>query len=103
MVDRKNELLFRADLPGLDRKEIQLSVENGILTLQGSRQHEKEDKEDDFYAMERWCGAFSRSIALPQGVDAEQIEASFKNGVVEIRIPKSKESKGKRINIRVAS
>ena len=102
MVDRKNELVLRADLPGLDRKDIQLSVENGVLTLQGSRQQEKEDQSDDFYAMERWAGAFSRSIALPQGVDPDHVEASFKNGVLEIHIPKTKEAKGKRIDIRAA-
>ncbi len=104
MVDRKNELLLRADLPGLDRKDIQLSVDNGVLTLQGSRQQEKEDKSDDFYAMERWAGAFSRSIALPQGVDPDHIEASFKNGVLEIHIPKTKEAKakGKKIDIQAA-
>ena len=104
MVDRKNELLLRADLPGLDRKDIQLSVDNGVLTLQGSRQQEKEDESDDFYAMERWAGAFSRSIALPQGVDPDHIEASFKNGVLEIHIPKTKEAKakGKKIDIQAA-
>ena len=104
MVDRKSELLLRADLPGLDRKDIQLSVDNGVLTLQGSRQQEKEDKSDDFYAMERWAGAFSRSIALPQGVDPEHIEASFKNGVLEIHIPKTKEAKAKgtKIDIQAA-
>jgi len=102
MVDRKNEIVLRADLPGLDRKDIQVSVENGVLTLQGSRQQEKEEKDDDCYAMERWAGAFSRSIALPQGVDPDRIEASFKNGVLEMRIPKTKETKGKKIDIKVA-
>ncbi|MBW2422637.1 MAG: Hsp20/alpha crystallin family protein [Deltaproteobacteria bacterium] len=102
MVDRKNEVVLRADLPGLDREDIQLSVENGVLTLQGSRQQEKEDKGDDFYAMERWAGAFSRSIALPQGLDPDRVEASFKNGVLEIRVPKTKEAAGKKIDIKVA-
>ena len=100
MIDRKNELLLRADLPGLDRKDIQLSVENGVLTLQGSRQQEKEDKGDDFYAMERWAGTFYRSIALPQGVDPDHVEASFNNGVLEIHIPKTKEARGKKIDIK---
>jgi len=102
MVNRRNEIVLRADLPGLEHKDIQLSVENGMLTLQGSRQQEKEEKDEDCYALERWAGAFSRSIALPQGVDPERIEASFKNGVLEIRIPKSKEVKGKKIDIKVA-
>jgi len=102
MVDRKNEIVLRADLPGLERKDIQLSVESGVLTLQGSRQQEKEEKDDDCYAMERWAGAFSRSIALPQGVDPERVEASFRNGVLEMRIPKTKEAKGKKIDIKVA-
>ena len=102
MIDRKNEILLRADLPGLDRQDIQLSVENGVLTLQGSRQKETEEKDDDCYAMERWAGAFARSIALPQGLDPDRVEASFKNGVLEIRVPKTKEAKGKKIDIKIA-
>jgi len=101
MIDRKNEVVLRADLPGLDRKDIQLAVENGVLTLQGSRQQEKEEQDDDCYAMERWAGAFSRSIALPQGVDPDRVEASFRNGVLEIHVPKTKEAQGRKIDIKV--
>lgn len=101
MIDRKGEIVLRADLPGLERKDIQLSVEGGVLTVQGSRQQEKEEKEEDCYAMERWAGAFSRSIALPQGVDPDRIEALFRNGVLEVRIPKTKEATGRRVDIKV--
>ncbi|MDH3285670.1 MAG: Hsp20/alpha crystallin family protein [Acidobacteriota bacterium] len=102
MVDRKSEIVLRADLPGLDRKDIQLSIEGGMLTLQGSRQEQQHDEGDDFNAMERWVGAFSRSIALPQGVDPERVTASFKNGVLEIHVPKTKKTKGKTIEINAA-
>jgi HSP20 family protein len=100
VVDRKKELLLRADLPGLDRKDIQLSIDNGVLTLQGARRRENEEKGEEFYAMERWAGAFTRSIALPQGVDPERVKASFKNGVLEIHIPKTKEAQGTKIDIK---
>jgi HSP20 family protein len=102
MIDRKNEILLRADLPGIERKDIHLSVENGVLTLQGSRVREREDKDLDYFAVERWNGAFSRSLALPQGVDRERIEASFRNGVLEVHLPKTQDTKGKSIEIRAA-
>lgn len=100
MVDRKGEIVLRADLPGLDHNDIQLSIEAGILTLRGSRQQEKEEKDEDCYALERWAGAFSRSITLPQGVDPDRVEARFKNGVLEIHVPKTREARGKKIEIK---
>lgn len=62
----------------------------------------EEERDEDCYATERWAGAFSRSIAMPQGVDGERVEASFKNGVLEIRVPKTKEAMGRKIEIKVA-
>jgi HSP20 family protein len=101
MIDRKDEVVLRADLPGLEQKDIEVNVEEGVLTIRGERKGEQEVKEDDYYCCERWAGAFSRSTALPPGVDAEKIRATFKNGVLEVHLPKSKEAKGKKIEVRV--
>jgi HSP20 family protein len=101
MIDRKDEVVLRADLPGLEQKDIEVSVEQGILTIRGERKEEKEVKEQDYYASERWAGAFARSLALPPGVDVEKITATFKNGVLELHLPKTKEAKGRKIDIKV--
>jgi HSP20 family protein len=99
MIDKQDEILLRADVPGLEQKDLHVSVDNGMLTVRGTRQEEREAKDDDYYCCERWSGAFARSIPLPSGVDHEQIKASFKNGVLEVHIPKSKQSLGRKIDI----
>jgi HSP20 family protein len=101
MLDRKDEVMLRADLPGLEQKDIEVYVEEGTLTIRGERQAEKEGKEEDYYVSERWAGSFSRSLSLPPGVDPEKIQASFKNGVLEVHLPKTKEAKGKKIDVKV--
>jgi HSP20 family protein len=100
MIDRKDDILLRIDLPGMDHKDIDVTVKDGVLTLQGARHQESEEKDDEHYALERWAGAFSRSVGLPQGVKEDKIEASFRKGVLEIRIPKTKESAGRKIAIK---
>ena len=102
MVDRKDELVLRADLPGLTEKDIEVTVQDGALTLRGQRKEEQEAKEEDYYCCERWEGSFSRTLTLPQGVNAEKVNASFKNGVLEVHLPKTKEAEGKRIEIKAA-
>jgi HSP20 family protein len=102
MIDRKGEIVLRVDLPGIDPKDITVTLKDGVLTLQGTRHRETEEKDDEHYAVERWCGAFSRTLALPRGVKDDKVEASFKKGVLEIRIPKTKESAGRKIEIRAA-
>ncbi|MBI2370812.1 MAG: Hsp20/alpha crystallin family protein [Deltaproteobacteria bacterium] len=100
MVDRKDEVVLRADLPGLEQKDIDVSVEDGLLTIRGERKEEREAKEEDYYCCERWAGSFARSLALPPGVDTEKVKATFKNGVLEVHLRKSKEAKGKKIEIK---
>lgn len=103
VVDRKEELLLRADLPGLTDKDIDVTVKDGALTLRGQRKEEKETKEgEEYYCCERWSGSFSRTLTLPPGVNSEKVNASFKNGVLEVHIPKTKEAEGKRIEIKAA-
>lgn len=101
VIDKDNAIVVRADLPGLTEKDIQVSVENGMLTVRGSRQEEREAKEEDYYRLERWSGSFSRTLPLPTGIDPDKIKATFKNGVLEIHVPKSQQA-GKNIQIQAA-
>lgn len=100
MVDRKDEIVLRADLPGLSEKDIEVTVQDNTLTIRGERKEEREEKKEDYYYCERSLGAFSRSLTLPAGVDTEKVKATFKNGVLEIHLPKAKEAKGRKIEIK---
>ena len=103
LVEKDNELALRADLPGLTEKDIELTLQDGTLTLQGHRKEEKETKEGEgYYHTERWSGSFCRTLTLPPEIDPEKVSASFKNGVLEIHLPKSKEAEGKKIEIKAA-
>jgi HSP20 family protein len=102
MFERKGEIVLRADLPGLAEKDVEVSVQDGMLTIRGERKEEREEKEEDYYYCERSAGAFTRSVSLPPGVDADKIKATFKNGVLEVHVPKSKESAAKTIEIKAA-
>jgi HSP20 family protein len=102
VVDRKDEVVLRADLPGMIQKDVELTVQNGNLTISGERKEEKEEKEENYYCCERSYGSFSRSLAVPAGVDASKINATFKNGVLEVHLPKTKQAEGKKIDIKAA-
>ena len=102
MIDLKDEILLRADLPGLDEKDIEVTVQDGTLTVRGERKEEKEEKKENYYYCERSRGAFVRSLSLPVGVEADKVAATFKKGVLEIHLPKAKEAKGKKIEIKAA-
>lgn len=93
------EILVKADLPGVDPKNIEISVENGILTVRGEKKEEKEEKKKNYHRIERFAGAFYRALALPPGADAEKVSATSANGVVTIAIPKKPEAQSKKIAI----
>lgn len=100
MVDAKDEIVLRADLPGMDEKSIEVTVQNGTLTISGERKEEKEEKKEDYYYSERTYGVFSRTVMLPSGVEADKVKATFKKGVLEVHLPKATEAKGKKIDIK---
>ena len=102
MVDHKDEIVLRADLPGLTEKDVEVSVQDSMLTITGERKIETEDKKDDYYYAERSYGRFTRSLTLPAGVDADKVKATFKNGVLEVHLPKAPEAKGRKIDIKAA-
>jgi HSP20 family protein len=99
LVESEGDLVLKADLPGLSEDDVKIEVADGILTVSGERKTEHTEQKKGYYRMERSFGSFSRSLSLPDGVDADKIDASFKDGVLEVRIPKPEERQPKRISI----
>jgi HSP20 family protein len=91
----------KVDLPGLDPKDVNVTFEDGMLTIGGKRQFESEDKGETWHRVERGFGTFARSIRLPQVADTEKIEASFDRGVLTVAVPKSEQAKPKTIEVQV--
>jgi HSP20 family protein len=94
----------KVDLPGMDEKDVDITMSDRMLTIRGEKKEEKEAKEGDYYRRERACGTFRRSIEIPAAVDTSKIEASFSKGVLTIELPKTKEAqeKTKHISIKAA-
>jgi HSP20 family protein len=101
LVELDDHFVLRADLPGLGEDDVKLEISDDVLTLTGERRFEHEDRKEGFYRLERGTGSFARSLTLPEGVDAERIEASFDKGVLEVRIPKPEQRKPRRVEISV--
>ena len=101
LAETDNEYIVKADLPGLKQDEIKISIRDDVLTIKGERKSEKEEKGKNYHRVERSYGAFARSIELPAKVQGDKIKASYKEGVLEIVLPKSEEAKPKEISIEV--
>jgi HSP20 family protein len=99
--ETKNELVVKAEVPGMDPKDIDISLSDGTLTIKGEKKQEKEEKEADYHLVERSYGSFTRSVQLPKEVQSEKINASYKNGILKITLPKSEEAKKKEVKIKV--
>ena len=99
--ETKENVVVKAEIPGMDGKDIDISLSGGVLTIKGEKKQEKEEKEENYYFAERSYGAFSRSIQLPQEVQPDKVTASYKNGVLTIIMPKSEEAKAKEVKIKV--
>jgi HSP20 family protein len=99
LVEAEDHFVLKADLPGLTESDVNIEVQDGTLTVSGERKAEHEQREKGWYRIERSFGRFSRSLTLPDGVDADRIAASFNHGVLEVRIPKPEERKPRRIEI----
>jgi len=87
MVRQDGELVITAEVPGIKVEDLDIEIEDNVLHIKGERSYEKKVEEEDRYLSERFFGTFSRDILLPDGIDSEQLEASFKDGVVTIRVP----------------
>ena len=103
IFETPNELVVKADLPDVDEKDIDIRVENNLLTIRGERKFEKSVSEDNYLRVERTYGAFSRSFSLPTTVNAEAIHAEYKNGVLTVNLPKREESKPRQVKVSVNS
>lgn len=99
LVETEDELILRADLPGLGEDDVEIEIRDGVLTVTGERKAEHEEKSEGFYRVERAFGSFSRSLSLPRGIDAGEVSAAFERGVLEVRIPKPEERKPTRVAI----
>jgi HSP20 family protein len=94
-------LTMTAELPGIEPKDVDLRIENGVLTLKGERKLEKEEKKENYRRVERSYGTFMRTFTLPTTVDGDKVKAEFKNGVLKVMLPKKEESKPKSIKVKV--
>ena len=103
IYETENELVVKADLPDMDPKDLDIRVENNVLTIHGERKFEKEVSEDKYLRVERSYGSFSRSFSLASTVNADAIKAEYKDGVLTLHAPKREEAKPKQIKVSVAS
>ena len=101
LVETEGDFVLKADLPGLKEEDVNIEVEENVLTVSGERKAEHEDKREGYVRVERSYGSFRRSLTLPKGVDAEAVTANFDNGVLEVHIPKPEERKPRRVAIQV--
>ena len=103
LAETEDELILRADLPGLGRDDVALEVKDGTLTVSGERKAEHDEQTEGFYRVERAFGSFSRSLSMPRGVDPDAVTADFADGVLEVLIPKPEERKPRRVEIAAGS
>jgi HSP20 family protein len=99
LVESGDELVLRADLPGMTEDDVSIEIKDNVLTISGERRSENEEKGESFYRAERAFGSFSRSLTLPEGVSPDAVKASFDKGVLEVRVPKPEERKPHRVAI----
>ena len=99
LVEADDHFVLRADLPGLAEGDVSIEIHDSTLKISGERRAEQEQTEQGWYRIERSFGSFSRSLTLPEGVDADSVSAEFDRGVLEVRIPKPEERKPRRIEI----
>ena len=101
LVETGDHFVLKADLPGISENDVNIEVENNVLTVSGERKTEHEEKHEGYYRLERATGAFARSLTLPEGIDAEAVSATFDNGVLEVRIPKPAQAQPRKVQIGV--
>jgi HSP20 family protein len=101
VYEEKEEIVAKAEVPGLEKEDIEVSIADSTLTIKGEKKKEEEVKEEDYYRLELSYGSFVRSVELPREVQTDKVKATFKNGVLEIRMPKSEEAKKKEIKVKV--
>lgn len=101
LMETGDHFVLKADLPGMTEADVNIEVEKNVLTISGERKTEHEAKHEGYYRLERATGSFSRSLTLPEGIDAGAVTATFDNGVLEVRIPKPEQAKPQKVQIAV--
>jgi HSP20 family protein len=99
VIEREDEILVRAEVPGVEKKDLEIELTGQVLTLKGERKHEQTEEKGTFYRSEIARGSFVRSLRLPENVDLEQAKADFKDGVLEIHLPKTEKTERRRIEV----
>jgi HSP20 family protein len=102
ITEDKDHYYIKAELPGIEKDQVKVHVENGYLTIQGERKFEEEKKDTHVHRIERSYGSFVRAFALPDDADSNKIDAQFKNGLLSIQMPKSAKPQGKQIEVKVS-
>jgi len=101
IVENDKEFVIKAEIPEVKKEDVKVTADNGVLTIQGERKQEKEEKGKKFHRVERYYGSFTRSFTLPENVDETKIKANFKDGMLNLQVPKSEKSKPKAIEVKV--
>ena len=101
IFEDENFVVIKAELPGIDQKDIEERIEDNTLTLRGERKHEEEVRKENYHRIERYYGGFQRSFSLPHTIDQEKVKATCDKGVLTITLPKREETKPKQINVEV--
>jgi HSP20 family protein len=101
IAESDKEFMIKVEIPEVKKEDIRIAVNNGFLTIRGHRKQEEEEKGKKFHRVERYFGSFSRSFMLPDNIDENKIEASFKDGMLNLQVPKTDEAKQKTIEIKV--
>ena len=97
--ETEEAIVVEAELPGIDKKDVSLEVKDGVLTIAGERRYEKGVKEENVHRIERSYGSFTRSFSLPRNIDPEKVEASMKDGILEVRMAKRESAKARSVTI----
>jgi len=101
IAETEKEFLIKAEIPEVKKEDLTVTADNGVLTIKGERKHEKDEKGKKFHRIERFYGTFTRSFTLPENVEESKIEASFKDGILNLRIPKNLKIKSKKAEIQI--
>jgi HSP20 family protein len=102
VFDTKDAVVLKAELAGMDPGDIQIEVEDNVLTIKGERKFEEKVDDERYYRVERRFGSFQRSLALPQGVKAADVSAQYEDGILEVRVPKAEVEKPQKIEVKAA-
>ena len=103
IFENKDQIVLEAELPGISPEDVNISIENNVLTIHGERKFEKKDEGDNFHRVERSYGSFTRSFTLPPTVSSENVLANFENGILRLELAKREEAKPRRIEIKAGS